>query len=223
MLILNLIENYLSKLNVIKRIILYSLPLLLFTIWFNSLPKTQKAIQLNQEVPVIKKKIKELNTKISSKPNMFTLITRIETFAKTNNTIIKSLKHEQGLYHIEFITAKQKVYSVLNFCEYVSAFSKIKYLRVFLNQKESTISMKLSFDNYYHKKKRPTIEQMYRSKNNNSLELKAIIDHYVLINNQWITVNDTIENYKVRKISMNSVVLTNKNKTLVLELFDETK
>ena len=223
MLILDLIENYLLKLNATKRIILYVLPFLFLMIWFNTLPNTQKGNQTNQEGTILKKKIKELNTKISSQPKVFPLITRIETFAKENNTVIKSLKHEQGLYHIEFTTSKQKVHTIVSFCEYVSAFSKIEYLKIFLNQTESTVSMKLSFDNYYHKKSQPIVAQTLKLKNNDSFELKAIIDHYVLINNKWFTINDTIGNYKVQKVTMNRVVLISKNKTLMLELFDETQ
>lgn len=222
MLILNFIENKFQKLNHVNRTLLYLLPLIILISWIFTLPKTLTNIKEENEIIIIQERIKQLNKKISSTPDVFNLIRRIEKFSKENDIVIKSIKHEQGLYHVEFHSKKTRVEALVNFCEYLNAFSKINYLKVFINKDEADVSMKLSFLNYYVKKTKPSLLSRLK-KPNKTFVLNAIINQEVLINNQWLNLHDTVLDYKIHSISMNKVELINKNERLILELFDETK
>lgn len=171
-----------------------------------------------QELNSLENKFIAMNKRMNKKTDFLKILVEIESFAKQNSVQIISIKQNKKSLHLNFQAKKENILKFVAYCEYFNSYSKIENLKI--NSMEGVlknIQMQLSFKQYYYKK------AQIQEEVNKSYLLKAIIGEYVLINNSWVELNQKFNEYRVAKIDINSIELTNDEVKIRLELFDEIK
>ncbi len=212
--VLRYIEDSFNSFNLRMKIELFILPLLILLtlIFFTTKPITQKSISNNSNI---------LNRmqKLQMQEKIVNIITNIENYANINSLKIKSMSSSNKSIKIEVLANKKEQIKFMKFLEDYNNFSKIKTLLI--NQK--SLNIELSFKKIYLKEKldlRNRIEELQERKNIN-LKLQAIIGKKVLINNKWLEVNKTFNEYEIVKINRNSVFLHDGFEIIELKIYNE--
>jgi uncharacterized protein YyaL (SSP411 family) len=96
------------------------------------------------------------------------------------------------------------------------------------NYDTSIFDLKIDLNKFYIKKfekiKKDNYEKLIDTKNiisKNSYELKAIIADYVLLNDKCLKIGEKIDDFVLKEIKRNSIILINKKNEIELELRDE--
>lgn len=217
----NLINHYYVQLSLYIKYLLYLIPCLISFVVMNNMHDEKKEQIVKNKINVFESKINELHRIANIKTDKLTLMRSVEYFAKQNGITVNAIHQKEHLLELSCIAPLEKTLLFIDFCEQFNAFSKIEELMMNsrdINRVNSKI--KLSFKNFYFKKKRKKQIKSVKKNKNIDLKLTAIVGTYALINNKWLKKNQTLLAYKLSKIHANSVELTGKEQTLILELYD---
>ena len=161
--------------------------------------------------------------KIVLKANSFTLINIIEDKAVSFNIDITTIKNDNGSLYLEFKTTYN---NTMNFLLFLEQRLNINKLEVKKNKQIFTTTIQLDTKYLFHKnykynyiqnivnafvKYHKTAKKINIKKHINKpkLILMAILDQSTLINGKWYKINDSIYNYKIKKIKKDYIILYN--------------
>lgn len=228
---LNLISHQFSVLPLYKKILFYLVPVIgvgcyLFLFHINP---SENQIQ-KKKLQELQNKILEHNRKVNTKIKMLEILKHIDTSSKKYRIVFESLKQNGKSLDMIFKGTNKSITDFIHYCEYFNSFSKIEQLKISTFNTPNTtlknVQMKLSFHNYKYKQK-SMISKNAANPKRDQFTLTAIVGSYVLLNNQWIGLNERMNNYSLHKINRQSVELlyqTNyqEKKTLTVRMFNES-
>ncbi len=209
MYLLKLLENSFHSLNVRVKAELFLLPLLLIFLIWNLFFKIES---IEEEYLVSRADISNLKMK----DTLIKIIEDIEKFCKENAILIKEIKTQNRVLKIVVEAPLKEQLYFIKYIEDYNIFSKINLLK----QNKKKLFLEIVFDKLYLKPKielKSRIEKL--DERLNSFILFAIVNKKAYINKRWLSLNQSIESYKLIEINSNSVVLSNKYKKIVLRLY----
>lgn len=165
---------------------------------------------------------------------------RVINQSSSNNTLhINVLKYYETLlkknnlknYNIHFektkmiLKVKGKFKNLIEVIHESKKHYKISFYSLYQKNKKLYLDIEYSLkSNYkYHiqtnklKIKNPFTNKRARIKKNTN----AIISNYVYIKTKWYKLNDRYKSYVISKINKNSIELSNKKETIIMEIFNE--
>lgn len=166
----------------------------------------------------IKVKI-DINTLVDRKfeGSYLTLFSSIEYFSSNNQIYINTLEQKNNMIYIKGNASINNIKKLISFIENINSFSKIVSFNIEKSKKIYTFSTTVSMENFYFKKLQKIKNKKQKIK---KLNLIAIIDNYIFINNHWLQKGDEIANYHIDEIGLDFITLKderNNKKTLWIE------
>ena len=215
------------------KIELYILPLLfvyLLFYFFKNINHTEivKSVKNNLNINEFKNK--------NFDGSFLQLFTDIEKIAKNSNFYITSLNNDNKIIKLKIDGKKEKLPIFINQIENLNNFTKIDTLNVYKKDSSDLYSFDFIIDlnKFFIKRiditnnesKNEIILKTEKVVNLNikskiDYKLKAIIANYVLVNDKWLEIGDSIDDLKLIKIDRNSVFFKDKDKKLELVLANE--
>lgn len=202
-LMFTLVNKKFCELSLKTKIQLYILPLLFLSLLFIVFPNEKKSNNFTH------------TKKEKQKIDYFIVYKDIESYLKKQKVHLKALNFEKESFFINFESSLDKAIEIFFFVENLNIQSNLKELKIKkLNKKKNEIIIKLNFFN----KSKKLITNNHTKKQKKFL-LKAFIGEKVFINNKWYSLDEKISNYKIKKISNNSVVLIKEKEEILLKVF----
>ncbi|HIP12082.1 MAG TPA: hypothetical protein EYG97_03720 [Arcobacter sp.] len=220
---------YFNNLSSLQQIQLYIIPLMIVVfVYINySSPKLVKNnntnLHINKEITKYKNKLDSLKDE-NKQIEPLKIISSYEYLANKFKVNILNLSISKHLITIQYKSKHKNAISYLNSLEKISdimtfdILSEGKYtiVNVVTNISNSksinTINQTIN-QNIYNPFKEKKILQ--------TIQAKAIIDSFVMLDGKWYQLNDIYKKAKIIKISKNYITLKSKNKTTILKVFDD--
>ncbi len=221
-------KYYFNYLSLKERVLSFLLiPLILFLLF----SLTQRLF-LNDYIKIKQKQIKLIKSQIKKsksnifKPNDIVTIQFIENIANISNIQILSIEINKSSFNLKTLGNYQ---NSINFLIYLEQNMETTALKIY-NEEPNTIIQGtfkihtlLTIDNLNIMENipNPFIQIKHRTKilNNNILQLMAIFDKEVCINNKWYNKGDIIGKYKIVSIFTNHIELIKNGVILKLEVY----
>lgn len=210
--VLKYIEDSFNSFDFRIKIEFFILPLLLFGIFIFFTEKPNVSNNITNKTDILNK-IQNLQMH----ENLVNIIKNIENYAIENSLKIKSISSSSKNIKIELFANKKEQIKFMKFLEDYNSFSKIKTLLI----KQKSINLELSFEKIYLKEKMNLENRILalKEKKDINLKLQAIIGKKVLINDKWLELNKSFEEYELIKINRNSVILDNGYENIKLNIY----
>ncbi len=222
------IKYYFNHLLIKEKILSFLLiPLilfLLFSIFKQSFLDDNIKIKQKQ-IKLLKSKVKKLKVNIF-KPNNISTIKFIENIATNFNIQISSIKINKLFFDIKTIGNYQ---NSINFLIYLEQNMETISLQIHKDKLDIIIQGSFRIFNLSRINKlkiidnipNPFIQIKHRktAPHNNPLQLIAIFDKTVCINDSWYNKGDIVGKYKLTNIFINHIELTKNDKILKLEVY----
>jgi hypothetical protein len=218
------------------KIELYLLPLMvLYLLYYfsNSLFVFNKPAELKNQID-----FKEYENK-KFQGSFLELFSDIEEKAEKHNIQVLSLTNKNNMVDLKIEAKKEQITIFIKEIENINSFTKIDSI-IMYDKKDSSIylfDLKIDLNKFYIKKfekikkiglidSQKILVKPIEVKNNNttpekSYELKAIISNYVLINDIWLKKGEKIDDFYLKEIKRNSIILESENIKIELELINE--
>lgn len=201
-------ENRFLNLESKTKIQLYLLPLLILYFILYFLPKND-----NQVINPQKTK-----KEIIYKDSYLVLFSDIERVAKVNKLDVLTLKRKDKSVNVILKGSNKNFTKFIFEIENLNNFTNLIKVKSEKIEKSFIHEIIISFDKYFAK----SLKQIKKEENQkDDFKLIAIIDNYVLIDEEILKLNQFYKNYKVIEINEKNVILQNKDKFVKLELKDE--
>jgi len=233
--LLNYINNYFEKLNTFQKVEMYLIPIILALLLVYNFPHLQKKVITNitnvsQDVYYFEMKKQKVLKKINSVHNI-KVVKDIQKYAKYLNIQLTALKVVKKNISLEVKGSLKSLLHFINFSENYNDFTKVENL--ILTKLNDSDELELFVDISFSKIIR-TVPQVEITNKINMVDnpfsfnvpkplpkLYAIVNNHVLINNNWLTLNDTFDGYKIIKINIDSIELKSNENVSKIGLFDE--
>ena len=149
--------------------------------------------------------------------SFFEIIKDIENYCKSKNIKILYISTKKKKVLLKAKSSLSTFKKFILKLENLNNFTNINSLEINkLSNSLYSYKVEVDFSKFHIKNIKA---KKYESKKKNiSLNLKAIVGKNILVNNKWLTLNEKIGFYQVKKIAVNYVVLESKNKKLVLKV-----
>jgi len=209
--LLNSLENSFDNSLLRVKIELFLFPLIitiLIIYYFQELTSTPEYKPVSSNVFIQERVMKK---------NFIEIIKDIEKYILTKEIEVINISSNENSIQLETKSNLVENIKLIYFLENYNNFSKIDYLKISTN----ALTISLSFDKFFIKNSNPLYKKQLKyleeyKKYSNKFILKAIVGDMVLINDKWLKIEDEIENFKLIKITKDSVLI--KNNQINLEL-----
>jgi hypothetical protein len=214
--------NALSKKDKILSFLL--VPLVLFLIFFicKTYCISNNNQDINKQIYILEKAIKKLKYK-DRKLNYISYLKYIEKVAKDLEIKVINIEIDKYIFDIQ-VTGKYT--NTINFISTLEERMKVRLLSINKEKQHNILShISLKIQNYKNKYFLISVDNLPNPFNlkkqysqDNTLKLIAIVDKDIYINNKWYKKGQKIGKYKIKYIDKTYILITNKNKTIKLEL-----
>jgi hypothetical protein len=233
--VLNYTNNYLKQLSLFERVLVYMFPLVIFSSSFLLMDFSEiKQNKVQSQIVQLKEKIEVLE-KQGSKPTMFAIVLDdFEQYAIDKKLLVDSIQIFDRSIDLKVKGHLNNLVSLIDYCETYDNYSKVKSLKMSYHEKErlNSLNIVISFDKAYIKinENEQALQEELQSLENvfvkaqvfdAVMQLNAIVGNYVLINDQWLSKEETFQGYTIASISPKHITMTKDNKKVLLELFNE--
>lgn len=216
---LYLIEQRFKALKPIQKVQLYLIPLCLM------------GIVLYSDVPLYAQIQQQNKPKLQTyQADGYHFIKAFEAQSKALNITLQSLQEQNNGFAFEINGGFRSLMQILLFCETYGSVNSVHDIRLKpLENEQYSLKVELVFatKKYLPKNKEHVLQSMSELHNPfiqkqatvHALKLYAIVNDEVLINHEWLHLNEQISEYKLIKINPQAVVLENQlGQHILLEL-----
>jgi hypothetical protein len=210
---LKILDNNFVNSSLKTKIELYIFPILLiflFYMIFQNGTKKDIVIEPKIDFDYSKMEFKESFLELFSNLEEYALNNQIQIFNLTNNKRIVFLKAKSDFVNIENLIHK---------IENLNNFTDIKVLKI--NKQELNnylVEIEIDLNKFYIKR---VEKEEQNSQNIKEYKLKAIVFDYAFINEIWIKKSEKIDDFELKQIEKDFVVLQKENHDIKLELNNE--
>lgn len=210
---LNNLNNRFINCSLKTKIELYIFPILLVFLFYMIFQSDTK------KDTVIEPKINFDYSKMEFKESFLELFSNLEEYALKNKIQILNLTNNKKVIYLK---AKSNFVNIENFIhkiENLNNFTDIKIVKINKQELNSyLVEVEIDLNKFYFKKLE---EESKNSEIIKEYKLKAIVADYAFINEIWIKKSENIDNFELKQIEKNFVVLQKENQVIKLELNNE--
>ena len=211
--ILKSLDNKYRNISIKVKVQIYLLPLLivcLLLLLFSNETKTKTTKKLiNYE-------------KLKMSDNMLDIVNSIESFGKRNKIKLTHINTNKKTISLQAKSTFSSMKSFISFIDELNAFSKIIEINILKNKKQYVYFLTIDFNKFYLKEKLSKKIDI-KIKKAKSFRLKAIVSENILINNKWLKQGESINEYKVKEVLLNEVILVKGEEKINLKVFKNDK
>ncbi len=217
----NLSRFQLFQLYTIITIVFYFGYILLF------LDKQNSVMDSNPNISNIKNNIKTIRSQINP-PNIIDVLKDIEIEAKKYKELkLLDFNIQKNSIGIKGYSTLNSLLNYINYCENYSPSSRIDSLFIKPSKKDMfDFSINIKFVKKYRQTQtlkeqnliKTQIAKLAKSKDKADIKLQAIVNDQIVINNRFYLIGDSVNGYKIDKVSKNMVYLKKDNSTKILYL-----
>ena len=230
---LTYLNNRFINLSLKNKIELYLLPLMiLYLVYYisSNFFVLEKPIEIKNKI-----NFKEYENK-KFQGSFLELFSNIEKAGLEHNIEIVSLNNKNNIVSLKIKAQNKELPIFIKEIENINNFTKIDSISMYDGKDYDTsiFDLKIDLNKFYIKKfekiKKDNYEKLIDTKEientkniipNNSYELKAIIADYVLLNDMCLKIGEKIDDFILKEIKKNSIVLENEKNKIELELRNE--
>ena len=168
---------------------------------------------------VIESKVNLDYSKMEFKDSFLELFSNLEEYALNNQIQILSLTNNKKIVYLKAKSDFDNIKNLIQKIENLNNFTDIKVLKI--NKQELNtyfIEIEIVLNKFYIKRFEK-VEQ--NSQNTKEYKLKAIIFDYAFINEIWLKKSEKIDDFELKQIEKDFVILQNNNLEIKLELNNE--
>ena len=202
------------------KIELYLLPLmLLFLVYYWAFDNFTKEEKIEENIT-----IKPISFEKKFHGDFLKLFSNIENIAKENQIFVKSIFEKNSFVYLSGTANKESFLLFIKDIENLNDFTKIDsfVLSLEVDSHNYVFDMRIDLNSFFIKEKQEKLkEHKIKVETNHTFILTGIVDKYVLINGNWLQINEFIGGYKLILIDKNFVLLKRENKEIKLELNHE--
>lgn len=202
------------------KIELYLLPLmLLFLVYYWAFNNFTKEEKIEENIT-----IKPISFEKKFDGDFLKFFSNIENIAKENQIFVKSILEKNSFVYLSGTANKESFLLFIKDIENLNEFTKIDsfVLSLEVDSHNYVFDIRIDLNSFFIKEKQEKLkEHKIKVETNHTFILTGIVDKYVLINGNWLQINEFIGGYKLILIDKNFVLLKNENKEIKLELNHE--
>lgn len=202
------------------KIELYLLPLmLLFLVYYWAFDNFTKDEKIEEKIT-----IKPISFEKKFDGDFLKFFSNIENITKENQIFVKSILEKNSFVYLSGTANKESFLLFIKDIENLNEFTKIDsfVLSLEVDSHNYVFDIRIDLNSFFIKEKQEKLkEHKIKVETNHTFILTGIVDKYVLINGNWLQINEFIGGYKLILIDKNFVLLKRENKEIKLELNHE--
>ena len=204
----NFVNSYLKT-----KIELYIFPILLIFLFYTIFQNDIK------QDAIIESKIDFDYSKMEFKDSFLELFSNLEEYASKNEIQIFNLTNNKKIVSIKAKSDFEKIQKLIQKIENLNNFTDIKSLKINKQELNSHfVEIEIDLNKFYIKRLE---KENQNNQNIKEYKLKAIVFDYAFINEIWLKKSEKIDDFELKQIERNFVVLQKENLDIKLELNDE--
>ena len=210
---LKALDNNFVNSSLKTKIELYIFPILLIFLFYTIFQNDTK------QDAVIESKIDFDYSKMEFKDSFLELFSNLEEYASKNEIQILNLTNNKKIVSIKAKSDFEKIRKLIQKIENLNNFTDIKSLKI--NKQEFNsyfVEIEIDLNKFYIKRLE---KENQNNQNIKEYKLKAIVFDYAFINEVWLKKSEKIDDFELKQIERNFVVLQKENFDIKLELNDE--
>lgn len=210
---LKVLDNNFVNSSLKTKIELYIFPILLIFLFYTIFQNDTK------QDAVIESKIDFDYSKMEFKDSFLEFFSNLEEYASKNEIQILNLTNNKKIVSIKAKSDFEKIQKLIQKIENLNNFTDIKSLK--MNKQEFNshfVEIEIDLNKFYIKRLE---KENQNSQNIKEYKLKAIVFDYAFINEVWLKKSEKIDDFELKQIERNFVVLQKENLDIKLELNDE--